>query len=365
MNVLTLRQEDLNKAVSDILTVCEQARGVERGGLPHFFYIKFEGLGNCLRLSANNLIRRIEIVISDGVSTHTPFCLGVAGVHLKNLVSSLPRGPVQLEIGKDLTVSSHLSSYSLKTLSPELFPVQDNPPPGTTLEVYDALNVFSRICFCSDKESSETYKKSVCITPDYIVSTDGMRLCFAPNVFLPTNVPILIPSESIKCFKGVFKGTHGGWAATDGYKIYLGADNTIVSTSLYEGKVPNFKSVMYQDSACTRVKLPGEEFRSVIRRVAMFTSVGRTNRETPSVFKFTNDNLTISINTDSYSATEEVPVENGIPVVMEHNILFIHEALENLKGDSIYLEIRGPELPVVMTDDDGFIKNIILPRRRT
>ena len=365
---LLIRQEEFSKAISEIISVCEQTRGPDKGGLPHFFYIRIEGSGEAVKLSANNMSRKIDILVRD-VTPHEPFVVGVKGPHLKYLVSALPRGMISLSIGDNgkITVGSGKSEYELWTVERDAFPDygECSIEKWAPANLGEMLELMARISYCSSNaDGADIYKKAVTLTHDHMICTDGYRLCSVPNMYMPCSEPLLFPAEAARCFYSLFKGVDSGRIFTDGSRIHFSSEGIYASSALLSGRVPNFRSVMQQSEACCLVKVSAADFKAVIGRAATFTSSIDKSNTTAGEFVFSKEGLTINIDSQGYKATEVIPVEDGVDIRMNLNLKFVQQAMRTL-GEGIVLEIRGPEMPIVFKDESGLIRNIIVPQKRT
>lgn len=373
MYSLFIKQEEFASAVHSIITVCEQAKGLEKGGaLPHFFYIKVEGLGDKVRLTANNMVRVIMVDIK-GVSEHSPFCVGVSGLHLKNLIAAMPKGMLNMDVTEGFRISGDRSSYVLNTMHKDSFPVPALPSGYAPVDFGTMFGAFSKISYCaSTKEGSRPYEKAICLLHDYAVCTDNQRLSFIPNNFVHVDPekPILLPIESAKCLMSVFKGVATGFVCSDELMMHFHSDNVYVGTRLLEGKPPaNLKSVMSQAAAHTPVTLSTDELRHALKRLISFTLSSDKTKATPGEFEFSSQSLTIRVDVNGYKAEETISVQGGVPVRMSVNMIYVYQAVKTM-GELTCFEIRGPELPLVIAEAENprQIRNIVMPhmvRRQT
>ena len=226
MNI-TLRREVLLDSIMKIIATCERSSQSSRGAsLPHFFYIRVEGYGNSIRLSAHNMYRRIEVMIGE-VTEHDPFSVGVPGEQFAALIKNIYEDKVQLIIGGDeglyLKVVTSGSSYKIAALDNDRFPEQEVVTIKTWQEVsFETLfDCFSRIIYCSASDDTDrSYAKSVCVTDDSFFCTDGYRLSLYPNRIIRCERPILIPIESVRSFSNLFKeGGHEGFVYVEEQRL--------------------------------------------------------------------------------------------------------------------------------------------------
>lgn len=364
---MIIEQEEFSEAIHNIITVCEQARGVEKGGsLPHFFYIKVEGLGGRLRLSANNMIRAVIIDLVK-VSPHEPFCVGVSGAHLKNLVFAMPRGELNLEIRDGFWLSGGHSNYRLMTLQKDSFPTISLPENYTPANFADILGAFSRISYCvSYREMGKPYEKAICLLHDYAVCTDNHRLSYISNSFfhVDPNHPVLFPAETSRCLSLVFKKATEGFIATEKNMMHFHSGNVYVGTRLLEGKPPaNLRNVLRQDSVFSPVAFSSNKLKQALKRLVSFSLSTEKTKLPFGEFEFSPQSLTVRIEINGYKAEEVIDTQGGISVKIGLNMVYVYQALKTI-GDVACFEIRGPELPVVIADASSAntVRNIIMPQ---
>lgn len=355
---MIIDQKLFSDALGKIVSVCERPAG-SSSTLQHFFYIKLFATGSELKLSASNMMRKIEVLLKE-VSPHEPFCLGVMGVTLNSLVSALPEGPISLEpSGPELIVSSGRIKYNLPILQRDLFPTnQDQIETWSPFNIKDFLSSISKISFCtSTVDGRPTYTKAICMIEDFVICTDGYRMSFLPNAFFKNQEPILFPVESIKSFMTLFKDSEGGFVHLTPDRIHFSHEGYYASSALMNSKSPNFSAALPRDSftPCTISKV---ELQSALKRIA---SVCKTS---PAVFTFGNDALSITIDAESSRGQEVLSCSyGGAPTRMLLNHVFVRQAVKSLEGDSILFEIRGKEMSLLITDEKGVLRNVIMPQR--
>ena len=356
---MLIRQEVLADAVSKIVTVCE--RPTKTGtAVQHFFYIKFQGTGSELKLSAGNMMRKVEILIKE-VSSHEPFCLGVMGQQFHALLSVLPPSNMVLEYnGTVLLLSTGASShYQLPVLQRDCFPTEPVPvDKWEPFEVNKFLAVLASLSFCSNVgDEARAFARAVSITDSLIICTDGYRLCYVDNHILKPKEPAMYPIESISCFANLFKGIKDGFVHLGDNSIHFSAEGRYAATSLLSGKPPNYKSALPKGANTT----------CVISRADLYEALKRVRvcaKSAPAEFTFIDNTCTVKVDSDNFKGQETVPcVYSGSATRMSLNSKYMHEAIKYLDGDKALLELRGSQMPLVVKDDKEVMFNVIVPFR--
>ena len=367
MKELTISKALLLGATEKVIATCERLSAKGSRTLPHFFYIKINGYGDKLRLSAHNMFRQIEVMIGD-VTSHEPFCLGVTGANFFSLIKNISDESILLRYDPGLSIRTKRSWYSLATLSQDRFPETELVPQKDWQEVdYEELfETFSRIIYCSaNGEADRSFTKAVSVTDSCFYCTDGNRLSLYPNRIIKCDKPFLLPIESIKSYSNLFKDKdHMGFISADDHKIYFSKKNVYATSNLYIGPVPDYKSVT-PEGLSARVSLLKEPALQALKRLAIF-SKALSKKILPVGIVFSKDGICLSLDNPDFQSQAKEVIEclyDGPTTKLSANIRHIYQAVKSIKEESAILELRGSHYPIVITDEKGEHKNVIIPCR--
>jgi len=195
-----------------------------------------------------------------------------------------------------------------------------------------------------------------------LVSTDGRRLSKA-------DTPIDIDNKFKKDFIIPLKAVEelGKLLSAEGeVKVFVEKSNaafdlghTRLTTRLIDGVFPDYERVI-PESSQTKIKLPRDEFASLIRMVSTMT----TEQSLMVRLKFEDEKLTLSTQTKEVGeARADMPVDyKGPNLEVGFNPLFFRDALNSVIEDEVILELGDAQSPGVIKGDGTFI-HVIMPMR--
>ncbi len=147
-----------------------------------------------------------------------------------------------------------------------------------------------------------------------------------------------------------------------GNNIVFQMDNETIVAKLMDGSFPEYKNKLIFDPA-NDVKLPRENFLSMLKRMVIFTS----EEYRAGNFIFENNELTIHVNNQFLGeAREEMDIEYGREENIQayFNIRFIMDAAEKIESETILFNIERTDGPCIMRGegDESFLV-LIMPMR--
>jgi DNA polymerase III sliding clamp (beta) subunit (PCNA family) len=264
MSRVMVKREHLLDSLLKIIATCERVhQSGKAASLPHFFYIRLDGYGEAIRLSAQNLHRRIEVMLKS-ISPHEPFCLGIPGEGFIALIKNLYDEHIELAVGGEgglhLKVITPKCTYRLAAMDQDRFPASEvvTIKDWQKASFEDLFQCFSRIIYCtSADESSRPHVRALCVTEDCFFCTDGYRISLIPNRIVRTPYPIMIPTESVKSFTTLFRdGGDDGYVFIEEQRLHFSKEGIYATTNLYNSQIPNYKSVVPSGACLTVVFRP-------------------------------------------------------------------------------------------------------------
>jgi len=357
-----LPRDEIVSSIEKLVKVCERKTG-GKSSLPHFFYIRFDGAGKQIKMSAYNAIRRAAILVG-GVGDHLPFSVGVSGSYLNDLKGVLPKSDIMCSVSNDFALSGEGFSVRLAILGAERFP-QDptNEHKWVGVNYEELFPAFAKISYCAgDNDSLKAYARSVCVTKDMLVCTDGFRMSLVPNTMLKCEKTIMLPPDSVDNCLSMFEGVKGeGFIEITDQEAHFSSGSAYLSTRLVAGDAPNFSSVI-PSGPCIPCVLPRDRFRLALNRMSVVSGAGK--KSVPIHLLFEGGVLTLKADRDGHKIEDKVPVVySSERFTMTMDMRYLLEAATAIKEEKVHMELRGNQMAVVITDGKGEHKNVILPHR--
>jgi len=199
-----------------------------------------------------------------------------------------------------------------------------------------------------------------------MVSTDGSRLSTADHIYeneidLPVEGGVLIPKKGLN---EVNKFLESAGTVKIGFKdnhfIVKKEVETIV-IRLLEGDFPNYSEIIMKREG-NSIPLNRQQFLMMLKRMSILSSDDYKG----AIFKFTEDNLTItSTNPDIGESKEEMEIEfNGDPIEAAFNPKFFTDAASAIDEENIVIDIVDEEKPCLIQglENKSFL-SVIMPMR--
>jgi len=194
-----------------------------------------------------------------------------------------------------------------------------------------------------------------------LVATDGRRLSLARGALAGKegpNMERIVPVKAMSLVQRIIGDarTPIGIKLT-GNQVIVKGPHATVSSGLVEGQFPKYNDVIPKDSD-RKALLKTGEFMSAVRRAALLT-----NEESKGVrLAFRKDNLTLSSRAPSQGEAEiNLPITmDGLDIEIGFNPHFVIEALKNVAGDEVTLEMKDANRPGVLRADRDFLY-VVMP----
>lgn len=328
----------------------------------HSLYVRIDGYGDKIKLSASDALRRIEI-LTDKVSVHKPFCIGVSAGLLHRVLKELPAGVLEVEAVDGFRLSNATSAFRMDVLGPDRFPeirdeTKHNWRKVDYAELFMALN---KVRYCTGSVNNDrVFSRGIAVAYGYFMCTDGFRMSLLPNVLLEPGGEILIPVESCTTLTSVFKDeTVDGFVSFDESSIYLSKGGVYLALRLMAVAPPKFLQVI-PSGPSTSCVIPKDVFKDALKRVEILAKDGE--RLLVVDLLISESGLLASAHRGICSAKELIPIAyKGGSISIRANLSFVLDAVRSLQEDEVVLEIRGEQLSIVLTDKRGEHRNVITP----
>ena len=135
-------------------------------------------------------------------------------------------------------------------------------------------------------------------------------------------------------------------------------DETTVVSRLIEGEYFKINQMLSSDYE-TKFTINKKEFLSCIDRATLLIKEGDKK---PIIFRITDQNMEININSQLGSMKEEIDIQKeGRDIMIGFNPKFLIDALRVIDDEIIYIYMVNPKAPCYIKDEEGRYIYLILP----
>ena len=195
-----------------------------------------------------------------------------------------------------------------------------------------------------------------------VVSLDGHRISIR-KIELKDSYPdrkVIVPGKSLQEVSKIlsvetedevrifFTGNH----------IVFEFDNTIVVSRLIEGEYFKINQMLSSDYE-TKFVINKKEMLSCIDRATLLVKEGDKK---PIVFRITDENMEISINSQLGSMKEDIDIQKeGKDILIGFNPKFLIDALRVIDDEEVTIYMVNPKAPCYIRDEEEKYVYLILP----
>ena len=195
-----------------------------------------------------------------------------------------------------------------------------------------------------------------------VVSLDGHRISIR-KIELKDSYPdrkVIVPGKSLQEVSKILSGE------TDeeirifftGNHIVFEFDNTMVVSRLIEGEYFKINQMLSSDYE-TKFVINKKELLSCIDRATLLVKEGDKK---PIIFRITDEDMEISINSQLGSMKEEIDIQKeGKDILIGFNPKFLIDALRVIDDENITIYMVNPKAPCYIRDDEQKYIYLILP----
>jgi len=297
-----------------------------------------------------------------------------------NILRSLPDGQITIEeideqvkiypaeSAADRKDSSNDIQFNLRTIPAEKFPESKTADEQSYFFVSqkDITEMIDQTIFAVSDDETRFFLNGVYLEQNdeglTMVATDGRRLSFVSRKLdsqVPPFTPVIIPPKFLHLMTKLCSGQGNMEIAVYDNYIFARFDKHRISSTLIEGKFPNYRRVIpeKQEFLCT---MDRNQFMDAFKRVSLL--VEKKSRKI--YFAIEQDHVTIySEESDIGAARETIPCEyNGEPVKMALNFLYIMHPVRVMKTEKLAVELQDEKNAIVLRpepEQDYF--HIVMP----
>ena len=195
-----------------------------------------------------------------------------------------------------------------------------------------------------------------------VVSLDGHRISIR-KIELKDSYPdrkVIVPGKSLQEVGKILSGETDEEVRIffTGNHIVFEFDNTMVVSRLIEGEYFKINQMLSSDYE-TKFVINKKELLSCIDRATLLVKEGDKK---PIIFRITDEDMEISINSQLGSMKEEIDIQKeGKDILIGFNPKFLIDALRVIDDENITIYMVNPKAPCYIRDDEQKYIYLILP----
>ena len=195
-----------------------------------------------------------------------------------------------------------------------------------------------------------------------VVSLDGHRISIR-SIELKDSYPdrkVIVPGKSLQEVSKILSGETDEEVRIffTGNHIVFEFDNTTVVSRLIEGEYFKINQMLSSDYE-TKFVINKKELLSCIDRATLLVKEGDKK---PIIFKITDEDMEISINSQLGSMKEDIDIEKeGKDILIGFNPKFLIDALRVIDDENVTIYMVNPKAPCYIRDDEQKYIYLILP----
>ena len=195
-----------------------------------------------------------------------------------------------------------------------------------------------------------------------VVSLDGHRISIR-KIELKDSYPdrkVIVPGKSLQEVSKILSGETDEEVRIffTGNHIVFEFDNTIVVSRLIEGEYFKINQMLSSDYE-TKFVINKKEMLSCIDRATLLVKEGDKK---PIVFRITDENMEISINSQLGSMKEDIDIQKeGKDILIGFNPKFLIDALRVIDDEEVTIYMVNPKAPCYIRDEEEKYVYLILP----
>ncbi len=335
-------------------------------------------LSNVLLSTENN---RLKIMATDlkvsfsskiSVQTKTPGTIVVFCDRLMEILRALPDGEIDFTLNENQVLSiiprTTKANFKLKCIPADKFPVQQEIDEKLFQEFpqKDFIEMIVKTVYAISDDETRFFLNGVFFEKSgnkfNMVASDGRRLALIARdcAGFKGNLPgVIIPPKILNIVRKNSSGEGNlSFAVTD-KNIFMKIENRLFSSSLIEGKFPNYQKIIPEQN----------EFKVTVKRRILEDSLKRVsilieNKTRSVIFQFGGKTMTVSSEESEIGkAQEEISCDyTGEETVLTFNYYYILEPLRVIEDEAVEMEFNDPKHAVILrpVGDDSYF-NIIMP----
>ncbi|WP_126429949.1 DNA polymerase III subunit beta [Brevibacillus marinus] len=320
----------------------------------------------------NTMIRVVEKGL---VTALEPVAFVVPGKMFVDIVKRLPKGELSISVSDaDILLQANKSSFELKTMPVEDYPLRGNSPFEYSIEI-PASHLIKGLgaWFAASTLSLRPVLQGIQLIGQQgntlsFVATDAHRLRKIDVTIEDAVQPfknIIVPAQAAKEMIALLKEEKEVTIQFNEKEFRLITNNVTLSTRLIEGTYPDISRIIPAQFK-TSFEINREEFQGALERAHIVAQESKNNvcrfqldlQEIPNLL-VTNDNGISKVKEQVFLGDVK-----GESLKFAMNTKYLLEALKQLSSKEVLVQANGPESAfVIQPKDDESVLDLILPVR--
>ncbi len=330
--------------------------------------VLLETVNNTLKIQATDLKVSFETQIP--VDTEEPGSTTVMCDKFLSILRSLPDGDIDFEVVENRLLISRKKekiNFKLRCIPSHDFPQFKMPGEETlTIPSRDFVEMVEQTIISVSDDETRYFMNGIYFEPGQqsiiMVATDGRKLSFMDRGIdeaVPFFEPVIIPPKFLGIIKKISSKEGVITISITDTHVYALFDSHNLSSTLIEGKFPNYKRVipLHQSNVC---KFNTRDFSEALKRVSLLV-----DQKSRRLFIDIEDSMIILSSEESEQgvAKEELTCEyNGEKVRILMNCAYIINVIRVIRSDETTISFHDPTKAVTIRpypEEDYF--HIIMP----
>lgn len=335
-------------------------------------------LSNVLLTAENNTLYIQATDLKVSFSSSISIDISKAGTvvvfcdRLLEILRALPSGEISFSLDESLILSiipkTTKASFKLKCIAADKFPIQQTVDEKLFIEYpqKDFIDMIGKTLFAISDDETRFFLNGVYFEKSdgniSMVASDGRRLSLISKKFSlqENSIPgIIIPPKILTIIRKNATGEGNLYFAITEKSIFIKLGDHLFSSSLIEGKFPNYQKIIPEKNE-NKVAIKRGLLEESLKRVAILIE-----NKTRSVFFQLSQNILVISSEESEigKAQEEVACEySGPEITLTFNYYYLLEPLRVIDDEIVEIEFNDAKRAVILKPqgDKNYI-NIIMP----
>ena len=365
MNNINIKASLLSNSLQQIVGVVERKQT-----MPILSHILLECSGNSLTLTATDLEVQLSCTI-ENVNVDEDFVTTIPGRKAFEIIKSLGEQDIEIIVSESsLKITSSNSSFKLKTLSSNEFPLFDATGTDTTfsLKQNEIKTLFNKTQFAMAQQDVRFYLNGLLLelSPNTLVSvgTDGHRLAKSKVSIERSKInesSYILPRKAVQEIQRIINEQGELKIAFSDNRAVFEIGATTLVTKLIDGSFPDYTRVIPEETTIN-ILLDVVKIKPALQRVSILA-----NEKFKGVrVDLDDDVLNVSSeNPEQEQATEAIPIDKtGATLSVGFNVSYLIDAISACQGEIVSLGLNDENSSALITDpSDPESKYVVMPMR--
>ena len=372
MNNITIKASTLTSSIQKIMGVVSRT-AVDTPELGHILLNYSKG---ALNMTATDMQVQLSSSIQN-VGDGDDFVTTIPGTSAFEIIRSLGEEQIEIDVSESaVRIKSPHSTFKLRSLAPNGFPLFDDTEPNTAFVVKqnNIQKLFNKTAICiGQRDIGRPYLNGILlkVTPNTLVAvaSDGNRLAKSKAIIDKANIAeegYLIPTKAVQEVQRLIGNNGNAKMALSNNRAVFDIGTTTLVTKLIDSTFPDYTAMkQFQNlHEAINVILDKRTLKTALQRVLIIAK----ERNYMSRIDIENNTLTISgDNLIGEQATEAIPIE-GVEnkISIGFNVKFLLDAVSAGQGEMVSLGINDTSRGSLIADpSDPETEYVIMPLRET